>query len=342
MNLNHPTQNDTIFVTGGTGFLGKSLVPLLSSLGYTLRVLTRQPQQNTWLNAFPNVQVIYGDLTEATHVQSAMAGCRYVIHAAGLFSMWDQAGDFDAHNVLATQHVVDAALANEVERLVYVSTIAVMGNPPPGTTITEQTPPAPADAYQRSKLAAEHVVHRAAESGFHTSIARAGAYYGPYGDYAFNRLFFRDPMRGIIMQMDGGHYVIFPAYIDDVARGILATLLKGRAGEIYNICGEPIAHREAFDIICRQAKLYWPRLNVPSWLGISMSRLLTVLAYVTGHEPFWPLNLRSYVFNDWNVSSEKARRELGFSTIPFEEGACKTLHWYQSGCPPYPTPSSGA
>ncbi|MCA9882724.1 MAG: NAD-dependent epimerase/dehydratase family protein [Anaerolineae bacterium] len=331
-------QPDTIFLTGGTGFLGKALVPLLTSEGYALRVLTRHPQQNTWLNSFPHVQVIYGDLTDAAHVQSAMSGCRYVIHAAGLFSMWDQAGNFDANNVLATQNVVSAAQANNIERLAYVSTVAVMGNPPSGTIITEQTTPAPADAYQRSKLTAEQVIQSAVAAGLGASIARAGAYYGPYGDYAFNRLFFRDPMRGIIMQMDGGHYVIFPAYIGDVARGILATLLHGGPGEVYNICGDPISHRDAFDIICRQANIHWPRMNVPNWLGITMSRLLTGMAYITRREPFWPLNLRSYVFNDWPVSSEKARRELGFTSLPFEQGAHKTLAWYRAGCPPHPTP----
>ncbi|MBL7064205.1 MAG: hypothetical protein ISS49_08375 [Anaerolineae bacterium] len=55
----------------------------------------------------------------------------------------------------------------------------------------------------------------------------------------------------------------------------------------------------------------------------------TYLSRYTGREPYYPINLISYVFCDWEVSSEKARRELGFVPTPFEEGARATLAWYR-------------
>lgn len=322
-----------IFVTGGTGFLGRHLIPALCRAGYRLRVLTRRPQAHPWLARYPRVEVVAGDLQTGEGLD-ALQGCQSVIHAAGLFRMWDQAGDFEAINVQGTERLLQHALAAGVERFVYISTIAVIGHPQPGQVIDEQHPVYPADIYQRSKWLAEQWVQTYYQQhGLNAIILRPGAYYGPLGTYAFNRLFFTDPMRGIIMQMDGGHYQIFPAYIGDVVQGIELALCKGVPGETYNICGEPISHRKAFDLICAEAHIRWPRLNIPGFLGRNFSRLLTLLSRVTGREPFWPINLRSYVFNDWQVTSEKAQRELGFVPLDFAEGVRRTVAWYRAGRP---------
>jgi nucleoside-diphosphate-sugar epimerase len=322
-----------IFVTGGTGFLGRHLIPTLCRAGYSLRVLTRQPEANKWLCKYPHVEVVAGDLTSGEGLD-AVQGCEYVIHAAGLFSMWNMAGDFEATNVAGTEHLLAEATRANVKRLVYVSTLAVIGNPQPQRIVDEAHPPRPADPYQASKLKAEQVIKRYHyEHDIETVILRPGAFYGPLGDYAFNRLFFTDPLRGIIMQMDGGYYRIFPVYIGDAAQGILLALTQGKSGEIYNLSGEPISHRAAFDIICKEADIHWLRLNLPGFVGINFSRFLNLLSRITRREPFWPLGLRSYVFNDWHVTSDKARRELGFTPIDFADGAKRTLAWYRAGKP---------
>lgn len=326
---------DEILVTGGTGFLGRTLVPYLARIGYRQRVLTRNPQHNRWLTTLKQVKVVSGDLLDIVSLRSAAQGCRYVVHAGGLFSMWNDAESFRLHNVIGTRNLLCTIQETEVERIVHVSSIAVIGKPSTDP-ITEETPANPADAYQSSKLATERVVWEFANKNVNAVILRPGAFYGPFGQYAFNRLFFRDPMRGVIMQIHGGHHVIFPAFIRDVAHGIHLALEKGRNGELYNLCGDPITHRHAFDIVCDEAKLMWPRLNVPEWLGLAIARFLTGVANYTQQEPFWPQNLSSYVFNDWRVSTEKATRELGFIATDFRAGVRETLAWYQNNCPAYP------
>lgn len=322
-----------ILVTGGTGFLGRHLVATLCRRGQRLRVLTRHPEQASWLATMPQVEVVRGDLTDAASVIGVAEGCEAIIHAAGLFSMWQGAGDFDATNVRGTVAIVEEALRAQVKRFVYISTIAVIGTPQVGRVVDEQHPPHPADAYQSSKLHAEQLVLAAQARGLPAIVVRPGAFYGPLGDYAFNRLFFTDPLRGILMQMDGGRYTIFPVYIQDVAEGTVLALEKGRVGEIYNLCGECLTHRQAFDHVVREAHLWFPRLNIPRWLGLGFARLLTAVARVTGREPFYPVGLKSYVFNDWDVSSQKAITELGFAPVPFAEGVRRTLAWIRQGRP---------
>jgi nucleoside-diphosphate-sugar epimerase len=322
-----------IFVTGGTGFLGRHLLPTLCKAGYPMRVLTRTPQKHLWLKHYPNLEVIQGDIRTGEGLE-AVEGCDYVIHAAALFSMWSMAGDFEATNAQGTENLLIAATNANVKRLIYVSTIAVIGNPQKGRVIDETHPPRPDDLYQASKLHAEQVVRRFHdERHIETIILRPGAFYGPLGDYAFNRLFFTDPLRGLIVQPDGGHYLTFPIYIGDVAQGILLALKRGRSGEIYNICGESLSHRAVYDIVCEEADLHWPRVYLPSFLGIAGASVLTHLSRITRQEPFYPLGMRSYVFNDWCVSSDKAKRELDFAPTAFRNGAKRTLAWYRAGKP---------
>lgn len=329
-------MTEPLLVTGATGFLGRHLLPALCRGGYRVRALVRDPRAHPWLRRYPQVTAIEGEVRDAAAVARAMDGVSAVIHAAGRFRFWGKDADFESVNVGGTQNVVNAARMRGVRRVVHVSTIAVIGDPEPGRLVDEEHPPHPADAYQRSKLAGEQVV-RAAFDELDAVIVRPGAFYGPLGEYAFNRLFFRDPMRGLLMQVDGGRHVIFPVYVPDVARGILQALEQGRAGETYNLCDTPLSHRAAFDVVCAEAKIRALRLTLPGWVGLATARALEGAARLTGREPFYPLNLRSYVYNDWRVTNEKAARELGFTPTPFREGARRTIAWYRAGKPDWIT-----
>ncbi|MBC8100806.1 MAG: NAD-dependent epimerase/dehydratase family protein [Armatimonadetes bacterium] len=323
-----------IFVTGGTGFLGRHLIPVLCRAGLPVRVLTRQPEAHPWLKRYPSVEVAVGDLRDRDSLVRALDGCDTLIHAGGLFRFWGDAQHFDETNALGTENVMSAAAAAGIRKAVHVSSIAVIGLPDPTHIIDETYPPNPVDPYQHSKLHSENIalaVYRA--QGLPVVVVRPGAFYGPMGEYGFNRLFFKDPMRGIIMQMDGGRYIIFPAYIGDVARGLLLALEHGRPGEIYNICGDCLSHYEVYTQVMRAANLHYPRLNLPGWMGTNFARLLEAVAGITGQEPFYPINLYSYVYNNWRVSIEKARRELQFEPTPFDEGARRTVAWYRARKP---------
>jgi len=336
------STSPTTLVTGGTGFLGRHLVPALCRAGHQVRVLTRHPADYPWLKQYPQLQIIEADILDGERVNAAVAGCDYVVHAAGKFRFWGDQATFEKINVGGTENVLRAAAGalgahTPVKKLIYVSTIAVIGNPDPNRIVDETHPAKPADNYQWSKLHAEQAVLSAvARDGVPAVVVRPGAFYGPLGTYAFNRLFFRDPLRGIIMQVNGGRYVTFPVYIGDVPRAILSAFVSGRDGEIYHVSGESLTHKEAFDIICAEGEIHYPRITIPGWLGIAVSRGMTAAARVTGREPFWPITLRSYVYNYWNVSSEKARHELNFTPTDFREGVRRTLAWYRAGMPDSP------
>ncbi len=320
----------TVFVTGATGFLGHHLVPQLLAAGYRVRVLARETSNTAHLRD-PNVELVVGDVLDKASVERGVAGCRHVVHAAGLFRFWGPQEVFERVNVQGTAQVVEAALHHQVERFVHISTIAVVGQHPADVVIDEDVKCQPADPYQRSKLDAENFVRmfqRAAK--LPAVILRPGAFFGPWGRYAFNRLFFEDPLRGLRIQVHGGHRLTFPAFVPDVARAVVSALERGRPGETYNVSGEPLTHQAVNATVSRLAGISAARLNVSADLMLRVAKWLTDRAERTKREPYYPVHLASYVFQDWRVSSDKARRELGFQPTPFEDGARSTLEWYWS------------
>lgn len=319
---------EIVFVTGATGFLGHHMVPQLVASGYRVRALARPTSEVRHLQD-PNIEVVTGDVLDAAVLQQSIAGCRHVVHAAGLFRFWGAREDFERVNVQGTANVVEAARKHAVARFIHISTIAVVGQHPPDVVIDETVKCQPADPYQRSKFDAENFVRMFARAAnLPAIILRPGAFYGPWGRYAFNRLFFEDPLKGLRLQVHGGRRITFPAFVPDVARAIVAALQSGRTGETYNVSGEPLSHQQANAIVSRLAGISRLRLNISADLMLQLARWMTAQAERTHREPYYPIHMASYVFQDWRVSSDKARAELGFAPTPFEEGARRTLEWY--------------
>ncbi len=318
-----------ILITGATGFLGHNLVPMLVQAGYEIRALVR-PTSNTDFLERLGVELAYtDDIANQAAVQAACRGCDQVVHAAGLFRFWGKPHEFWQTNVEGTTAMLNAALANDVKRFIYISTIAVVGTTPAQEVIDENTVCRPQEPYQLSKLEAETRVLAYGQEGLPVIVLRPGAFYGPWGRYAFNRLFFEEPLRGWRIRVDGGRHITFPVFVPDVAQGIMLALDKAKPGEIYNISGRSLTHNEANNIISDLAGIGRWRINIPRNLVISLSRAWTGLSHFTRKEPFYPINMAPYVFQDWHISTAKAEKELGFTPTSFETGARQTLQWYK-------------
>ena len=319
-----------ILLTGASGFLGHHLVSELLAAGYRVRALVR-PRSETGFLQEKGVQLaVAAGIGDRAALRQACRGCEGLVHGAAHFRMWGNLCHFWQTNVEGTDAVLRAALEAGMSRLVHVSTLVVVGRTEPGRIIDEQHPCRPQDHYQRTKLEAERLALAYwRRCGLDVVVVRPGALYGPWGRYAFNRLFFEDPLRGWRIMVHGGRHITFPAYAPDVARGIVAALERGRPGEIYNLSGPSLSQRQANDIISDAAGISRWRLNMPAWPLLLLAHLWTVASRFTGREPFYPRNLAHYVFQDWRVSSAKARADLNFQTTPFRQGACETLKWYR-------------
>jgi nucleoside-diphosphate-sugar epimerase len=106
------------------------------------------------------------------------------------------------------------------------------------------------------------------------------------------------------------------------------ALRRGQPGAIYNICGQSLDHNSINHIVSDLAGISRWRMNIPTSAVVTLARIWTFLSRYTGREPFYPINMAPYVFQDWHVSYDKAARELGFTPTSFAVGTRETLEWY--------------
>lgn len=115
------TTQGMVFVTGATGFLGRSLVARLLAAGYGVRVLVRPGSDTRFLSHTGVEQVLAHDITDAAALQQGCAGCQAVVHAAALFRMWGLLPVFWQTNVAGGRHVTFPAFAPDVAQAIVLA-----------------------------------------------------------------------------------------------------------------------------------------------------------------------------------------------------------------------------
>jgi nucleoside-diphosphate-sugar epimerase len=179
------TENHSVLVTGATGFVGRALCLVLARRGKRVIAGLRAPGPQP---AGAGQARVLGDLSRQPPLGEALAGVDAVVHLAGRAHVMRDASAhpeaaFQAVNTLASAHLARAARSAGVRRLVLLSTIKVNGECTDGRApFCESDPPAPEDAYARSKLAAEQAAREIAQapgSALELVILRPPLLHGP-------------------------------------------------------------------------------------------------------------------------------------------------------------------
>jgi len=166
-----------VLVTGASGFVGGALVRALASAGWGVRAAARDVSQ---VPRAPGIEaVLLPDLGARVDWGPFLAGASHVVHLAGIAHARTQLSEavYQCVNAEASAELAHAAGIAGVRRLVLMSSIRAQSGPAATHPLTEATPPAPTDAYGRSKLAAEAAVM--AELGQAVSILRPVLVMGP-------------------------------------------------------------------------------------------------------------------------------------------------------------------
>ncbi len=234
----------TIFVTGATGQTGGNVCEQLIARGDHVRALVRDPDAAAPL-ADIGVELVKGDITDAGDVLRAAKGAEAAVHCAALLGGASQdLDDFKAVNMAGTANVLDAGRAHGMRRVVALSTATFL-DLNAGVDFEEapvlQNPPN--DPYTVTKLAAFREAHRRAATGDDVLTCHPGAIFGPglvveraLHRTSFNRVLLAG-LRGKIKR-----YLAFPVTWvagADVAKGSIAALDNGVAGEPYLLVGRP-------------------------------------------------------------------------------------------------------
>ena len=115
-----------VAVTGATGFIGHHVARLLREEGCDVRALVRRGSDVSSLRAL-DIEPVIGDVTDPASVRNAFKGCRQIYHLAADYRLWvkDPKAMYDI-NVGGTRNVMEAALAEGIEKVVYTSSVGVL------------------------------------------------------------------------------------------------------------------------------------------------------------------------------------------------------------------------
>jgi dihydroflavonol-4-reductase len=322
-----------VFVTGATGFLGSHVARALSDQGANLRLLVR-PTSNLKNLQGLNADTTVGDLRDAASLEKAMAGCDTVFHVAADYRLWVRdPQEMYRSNVEGTRALLEAAHRNGVRRVVYTSSVATIGFKSDGTAADEESPVSLADMighYKRSKLMAEQVAMEAGRRGMHVVTVNPTT---PIGEQDVKPT----PTGRIVVDFLKRK---FPAYVEtglnlvdvrECARGHVAALEKGRAGERYILGGEDLTLKQILDKLGEITGLPSPKVKLPYFFAF-MTGVVdeAITGMILRREPRATIDTVRMGKKKMFASSAKAERELGWKIVPVDGALRRAAEWFRA------------
>jgi len=324
-------MSDTVLVTGASGFVGSAVARKLAERGHRVRVLMRKTSPTTNLAGL-DAEPVDGDMLDAASMRKAMQGARYLFHVAADYRLWARdPEEIVRNNREGTRNVMEAALAEGVEKIVYTSSVATL-KPIAGQSVGEDSrhdEQTAIGAYKRSKVVAERLVEAMiAERNLPATIVSPSTPIGP-----------RDvkptPTGRILVEAATGR---MPAYVDtglnlvhvdDVADGHLLALDKGTIGERYILGGQDATLAQMLAAIAELSNRKPPRINLPRGPLYPLAYAAEAFASLTGKEPFVTVDALNMSKYHMFFSSAKAERELGYTARPYREALSDALDWFK-------------
>jgi dihydroflavonol-4-reductase len=327
------TSGKPVLVTGATGFVGTAVARALIAAGRRVRVLCR-PNGDRRNLAGLDLEICQGSLEDAASLTAAVAGCGALYHVAADYRLWvrDPEAMYRA-NVEGTRALMTAALAADVERIVYTSSVATLGFHADGTPADETTPSTLADMvgpYKRSKFLAEAEVRRLVETQrLPAVIVNPSTPIGP-------RDIKPTPTGRMIVEAASGRMPAFVdtglnlVHVDDVARGHLMAEEQGRAGERYILGGENLSLAEILRRIAAITGGRPPKLRLPLPVVWPVAAVAEAWGRLTGKEPMVTFDSLRMARKKMYFSAARAERELGYRARPADQALADAIQWFRA------------
>jgi dihydroflavonol-4-reductase len=321
-----------VLLTGGTGFVGSAVLRQLLTYGYQVRVLVRETSDLSNLDGL-NCDICFGDLTDKMAVSIALKDCHGLFHVAADYRIWTRHPEkMIKTNVLGTQTIMMAAIAANIEKIVYTSSVATLGVNSDEQSADEETPSSleqMTGIYKKSKFLAEQEVRRmVVEQSLPAVIVNPSTPIGP-------RDIKPTPTGKVIVQAAKGN---MPAYVktglnvvhvDDVARGHVLAYERGIIGERYILGGQNCALKEILDIVAEYSGRASPNICIPHNIALPIAYLSEAWAKIgQTDEPLATVDGVNMSRQKMYFTSAKATAILGYSHRPSKEAIRDAIEWF--------------
>lgn len=297
-----------IAITGARGFIGGHASAHFAARGdAVVPVIVRAP-------------------VDVAALTDAFRGADAVVNLAGVVSSVRRR-DFEEGNVEAARGVAAAARAANV-RLVHVSSLAAAGPAPRESPRVEDDPPAPMNAYGRTKLAGEGEI--AAVAGLHWTILRPGIVYGPRDRGLFP--LFQAASIGVLPLVGRLSAAYMFIHVSDLVRVIAAAIDRGADEETVSVAHpQPVSPRDLLEQIQSATGGRARILRVPAPV-LTLAALAGEAAGLIVRRPM-PINRRRYaemMEPGFVCRVDRLRERWGIvATVGLAEGIASTGAWYR-------------
>jgi nucleoside-diphosphate-sugar epimerase len=312
----------SVFVTGGSGFIGGRLIRRLVAEGHDVRALARSEAAELAVSG-AGAEPVRGDISNPGSLRSAARGCELAFHAAARVGEWGPMRAFEAANVKGTAGVVEACLAEGVKRLVHVSTEAVLlaGEPLAGVDESAPLRPDSRSPYCATKARAEELVRDAGGDRLETVVVRPRFVWG-VGDTTLLPSLVEAVRTRRFAWIGGGRQRTSTTHVDNAVEGLLLAAWRGTPGGVYFVTdGEPVVFREFVSELLETQGIEPPERSVPTGQarrGAALGEALWRYLPLRGSPPLtrmavWVASLET------TIDISRARRELGYEPVRTRE-----------------------
>ena len=315
-----------ILVTGASGFIGASVIQVLCNQGFQVCCLVRSTSNIQRIEHL-NWQRFEGDTLDYNSVVKAMRGCDGIIHLAGT-SDWNKISSKDMWSsiVNGTKNVFKAAKSEGCRRAVFVSSMSAVNGSNSPELMNETTPCSlpknePAFEYVRAKQTSEKNCLGLSDNNFKVIIVNPPETYGPNDINLITAKNLIDLYSSKPTLVPKGGSLI--GHVDDVAQGIVAAYVKGRAGERYILGGENTDFfnlvTTLFNILEEDRRI----IVVPTFLMRTLTKICVKLNLTLPYNPI----IIPYATRYWYFDTSKASKELGIEFRNLRETLKPTVAW---------------
>lgn len=312
----------TVFITGGSGFLGINLIRYLLDRDYAIisydLIEFDYPEKS-------KIQTIVGDIRDYDAVAAAMKGADYVIHTAAALPLYSKE-DIMSTDVDGTRNVLKAAFREKVDRAIHVSSTAVYGIPDHHPLVeTDQL--IGVGPYGEAKIAAEEVAQEGRDNGMCVSVIRPKSFIGPerLGVFA---LFYEWAREGHGFPILGNGKNLYQFLdVEDLCQAIhlCMTLPKEKVNDTFNIGAKKFGTmKDDYQAVLDHAGFGKKIRCIPAGPAIFILRILEALHL----SPLYKWVYETAAQESF-VSIEKAEKVLGYKPkYSNTDALLRNYDWY--------------